>query len=72
MIKSAALFARAPLHLHIFTEIEMKGLFEEEVSHLHSNVLTQAIVLKIFLKAFLSGLIQINPLCIEEATTSEL
>ncbi|XP_039259898.2 glucoside xylosyltransferase 1-like [Styela clava] len=31
MIKSASMFAKSPLHIHIFTEDEIKGLFEEEI-----------------------------------------
>ena len=31
MIKSAALFARQPLHIHIFTEEDMAPLFEGEL-----------------------------------------
>jgi len=33
MIKSAALFARRPLHVHIFTEEDMIQLFKSEVSN---------------------------------------
>lgn len=32
MVKSAVLFARTPLHVHIFTEKDMKDLFTNEVN----------------------------------------